>query len=319
MVFCFARRVAPTGCAFLAGLAVVCSPYVLGNAIWMMTDNLSLALVAATVGLAAFGTVAPSSRLMQGVSAAAAVATRQVNIWLLAPMTVAWWMSGRRTTWAAVVASLLPIAVLLTFVVLWKGLLPPRFRTLHASGINLAAIGFTLTLCAAYGAVLLVAVPEGVRAVVRRPRLLSATAIGGAVLSALGPSFALEAAGRNGGWVWQSVARLPVIADRSPLIVLGGAAGAVVLVALFAAAERAGQKFAAIVILASLAGFVAAHVANFQVFQRYYDPMVLLTLVWLVVLTNDRRRQSVAFGLAVAQQVLFAIAVLYLPMLAARD
>jgi hypothetical protein len=153
-----------------------------------------------------------------------------------------------------------------------------------------------------------------VRAVVQRPRLLIAGAVAGGVLSALGPSFALESAGRNGGWLWQSVARLPVVADRSPLIVLGGAAGAVVLVMLFAAVERAGQKFAGIVVLSALAGFVAAHVANFQVFQRYYDPMVLLTLVWLAVLTSDRRRQVTALGLVVAQQLLFAIAVLYLPM-----
>ncbi len=315
VVYAFARRVLPPTIAFMIPLPLLFSPYVLGNAIWMMTDNLSLTLVAATTGLAAFGAARPATRLGQGVAAAAAVATRQINVWLCAPMVVAWWLSGRRATASFLVACALPVVTLAMFVVAWHGLVPPRFRSLHASGLNPAAIGFTLTLCGAYGCCLLVAAPDGVRAIVRRPGTLVGMALLGAALAAIGPSFASEAAGRNGGWVWSSVARMPVIADRSPLLIVGGAFGAVVLAMLFASVEHSGRKNAALVILASLAGFVAAHVANAQVFQRYYDPMVLLTLVLLATLLPNRRTQVIAILLLAMQQAIFAMAVLYRPML----
>jgi len=141
----------------------------------------------------------------------------------------------------------------------------------------------------------------------------------GAIVASVGRSFASVEAGRNGGWVWRAVEHLPIIAERSPLIVGGGALGAVVLSALFIQAKRVGRASAAIVLLSALAGFVAAHVANAQVFQRYYDPMVLLTLVWLVAIAapqgaSSSRSVFAALALLVMQQACFAVFVLYAPM-----
>jgi hypothetical protein len=297
------------------GCAVLASPYVLGNAIWMMTDNLALTFVTLAIGSTAFGSTRPGSRGVQGVSSALAVATRQINLWLLAPIAASWWLGGRRGTVATILAMALPVAVLAGFVLLWHGLVPPRFRSLHASGLNPAAIGFTLTLVAAYGACLLPATQEGVRRLVARPWTVVAIAVAGAALAALGPSFASEAAGRNGGWLWSLVDAAPVIAGRSVVILFGGACGMLVLAALFAEIEPHGGKHAALVLLASLAGFVAAHVANAQIFQRYYDPMVLVILALLSVILPRRREAAWGLGLLTCQQVLFAAATLYWPIM----
>lgn len=315
VVYAFARRRCAVRQAFLTALPLVVSPYVLGNAIWMMTDNLSLTLVAVAIGSAAFGTTESGSRVVQGAAAGLAVATRQINLWLLAPIAASWWLGGRRRTGVTIAAMLLPVVVLGVFVFLWKGLVPPRFKGLHASGTNPAAIGFALTLTAAYGLCLLPLLQRAARQLLMRPGLVIAVAVTGALLAAAGPSFASEEAGRNGGWLWRAVADVPTVAGRSPLMLFGGSAGFLVLVMLFMEIEPHGQKHAALVLLAAFAGFIAAHVANFQIFQRYYDPMVLLTLVWLTTCLPPSRKVSFCLGLLAAQQFLFTVLALYGPML----
>lgn len=317
VVYVYARRRADPMFAIGCALPLLACPYVLGNAIWMMTDNLALAFVALAVGSAAFGTTLAGSRLSQGFGAALATATRQINIWLLAPVAASWWLGGRRGTGVTLLAMAMPVAVLATFVLLWHGLVPPKFKALHASGVNPAAIGFTLTLVAAYGACLLPAAREGVRRLVARPGTVIGIAVMGAALAALGPSFASEEAGRNGGWVWTAVAHAPVIAGRSVVILFGGSCGAIVIAVLVAELEPHGGKHAALILLAALGGFVAAHVANAQIFQRYYDPMVLLTLVWLAVTLPERRIVGWCLALLTVQQVVFAWWALFVPLMRA--
>jgi hypothetical protein len=314
VVYLGARRRSDPLFAMACGVPVLLSPYVLGNAIWMMTDNLSLTLIAISIGLAAFGSVESGSRFLTGAAAALAVATRQINLWLLAPLAASWWLGGRRNTLAVLGAAVLPCAVLLGFVLLWKGLVPPRFRTLHASGTNPAAIGYTLTLIAAYGVCLLPAVVDGARRLAARRGTLFAISIAGAMLAALGPSDASLEAGRNGGWLWTLVERMPLVADRSVVLLFGGSAGLIVIAALFLELEPAGGKHTALVLLAALAGFIAAHVANAQIFQRYYDPMVLLTLVWLATTLPKRGITRWCLLALAIQQAIFAAVTLYAPM-----
>lgn len=321
VLFRAVRRTLDAPAAFLAAAGLACSPYLIGNAIWMMTDNLSLLLVAAVVGSAAFAPPRDGRILREGVLAALATATRQINPWLLAPIVAGALVRGegaRRPLRELLLACALPVAVLGGFLTLWGGLVPPRFRDLHAAGANPAAIGFSLLLVAAYGWPLLLACGDAARGLARRPALAAAIAIAGCGLAAIGPSFASIEEGRNGGWVWRSVAALPTIADRSPLIVLGGGAGGLLVACLLAQSRRAGRAGEALVVLAAFAGFAVAHAANSQIFQRYYDPMVLATLAWLAACTRPEgaespratRRRRVALAVVVAMQAVFALAVL---------
>jgi 4-amino-4-deoxy-L-arabinose transferase-like glycosyltransferase len=321
VLFRAVRRTLDAPAAFLAGATLACSPYLLGNAIWMMTDNLSLLFIAAVVGSAAFAPQRDGRILGEGALAALATATRQINPWLIAPIVAGALLRGeglRHHLRATALACAMPAAVLAGFLALWGGLVPPRFRELHAAGANPAAIGFALLLVAAYGWPMLLACGDASRRLLRRPGLLAVVALVGCALAAIGPSFASLEAGRNGGWVWRIVAALPTIADRSPLIVLGGAAGAIMLAILLAQARLAGRAGESLVVLASFAGFAAAHAANSQVFQRYYDPMVLATLAWLAACTRSRgdeparatRRRRIALAIVAAMQAGFALAVL---------
>lgn len=310
VAFAFARRFLPTPMAFLGAATLAASPYVLGNSIWLMTDNLALALIACSVGLAAFGVPTARSTLGQGVAAACAVATRQISVWLVAPIAVGWLVRARRTPRSLVAlagAIALPCATLLAFVLLWKGLVPPQFRAFHTGGgLQLGTVGYALTIVGAYGALIALAAEDGVRWLSQRPRVVALAAATGCALALLGPTNVSLEAGRNGGWVWRTADLLPVLLDRSLFIVLGSGLGTVVLLALVVDARAKARMGEALVLLTAFLGYVAAHAANAQVFQRYFDPIVLLTLVWMASLAGPTRGRLVTFALVASGQAAFA-------------
>ena len=69
----FSSRVVPLAVAVACTLPLALSPYTIGNSIWVMTDNLSLALVAVTMGVAIFQRPTIASSAVSGVALVAAV------------------------------------------------------------------------------------------------------------------------------------------------------------------------------------------------------------------------------------------------------
>ena len=113
--------------------------------------------------------------------------------------------------------------------------------------------------------------------------------------------------GRWGGALWQAVKSFPVIGGRSTLVVAAAGLGTLLLSALWirAAEVRRGRQ-ATIVIMTLLALFVV-QVGNSQVWERYFDPAILVALAWLTALGIDRTRPHSA-GRAVLGAGLLALA-----------
>jgi hypothetical protein len=185
----------------LLTLPLAASPYLLGNAIWLMTDNLSLWLLAVPILGASLLSATPSRLGRWGVAAVAACFVRQINLWVLAPIAVATWFAtwtttrrsgvgdrSRNASWsispeavaeegvpipespkgrpgpvllAAAIACLLPIAIVAGLAWLWGGLTPPTFQQYHAVSVQPAAVPFGLALFATYGAPLWLAIAAG--------------------------------------------------------------------------------------------------------------------------------------------------------------
>jgi len=82
----------------LLTLPLAASPYLLGNAIWLMTDNLSLWLLAVPILGSSLLSATPSRLGRWGVAAAAACFVRQINLWVLAPIAIATWFATWTTT-----------------------------------------------------------------------------------------------------------------------------------------------------------------------------------------------------------------------------
>lgn len=334
------RLAAWRGCAlqgFLLALPLCLSPYLLGNAIWVMTDNLSLWLLATVLLGAIFAAATPGSLLRWGVVAAAAAFVRQINLWVLPAIVVAgaarsWlrWTGGEARPAApllvAFAACLPALLVVGALGWLWGGLVPPTFAVYHDTALQRSTPLYGLALLAVYGAPLLLPLAGRGASVLRRPAFLLLAALWSLVVLVASDSYASLEEGRNGGWLWSIVGVLPAPAGRSVVLATLSFGGVLLLARLVDAASRQGRGPQAWLALLMLGGFLAAHAVNRQLFQRYFDAPILLTLAILAALAWPRREDSsepsttrtrwIAALLAMALlQLAFATATLFVPLL----
>jgi hypothetical protein len=179
---------------------------------------------------------------------------------------------------------------------MWGGLTPPAYRDLHDAGINTATCGFTLALLGGLGIFYLpAALPARLPG---RFRAQNACWIAVAIAVALAATLCWPTSytphnpgdeffpvpGRWGGPLWELVRLAPAVGGRSivlpPLAVLG----ALILLALSRAAASQGRGRSAALLLLGLLAFVAAQSVNSQCWQRYIEPVVIVTLAWLAAL-----------------------------------
>ena len=310
--------------AFALTLLFVLSPYVLGTSFTLLTDNLAIlfALLALErihaysrgAGLGAFA--------LACAAIAAALLTRQAFVWLVPVAAVFLLRTDLRSPsrlmgGAALLGlSVVPVGLL---ALEWHGLVPPSAdpascglcddrQGLAREALSLRTVGFTVALAGAYGA--LVFGPGLVRRLRRlrsslfarayvgltgrvaelRIRLVAAVAAG-VLLLAISPllykPISPQQAG-DAGYLWQLSDRLPELFGSSllfwALVPLG-------CVALYLLVTRAGIWSLPAVYLAS---FLLAALPVRLVYQKYFDPFVLLALALLARPPDLRTRWDYA-------------------------
>ena len=294
--------------AFALTLLFVLSPYVLGTSFTLLTDNLAIlfALVALerihaysrAGGLGAFAVAC--------AGIAAALLTRQAFVWLV-PLAAIFLLRGdlrapgRLLAGAAMLAlALVPLGLL---ALEWRGLVPPSAdpascglcedrQGLARDALTLRTVGFTVALAGAYGA--LVFGPG----LVRRLRTLDALRVGiaiavgaGVLLLAISPllykPITPQQAG-DAGYLWQLSDRFPELFASALLFWLLVPLGCVVLYLLV---WRAGVWSLPAIYLAC---FLLAALPVRLVYQKYFDPFVLLALALLARPPDLRTRWDYA-------------------------
>jgi hypothetical protein len=99
----------------------------------------------------------------------------------------------------------------------------------------------------------------------------------------------------------------PVIEGRSTFLVAAAGVGTVLLSALWIRAAEVRRGRQATVIVMTLLALFVVQAGNSQVWERYFDPAILVALAWLTALGIDRTRPHSA-GRAVLGAVLLAAA-----------
>jgi hypothetical protein len=292
-----ARR--PWG-ALVAVLPLALSTYVVGGAIWLTTDNAALCFVALAAGGAVF--LAPTAgRLARwGAYATGAVWIRQIHLWAVAPVWLAALAAtalGRRLpgplraedaprpsgAWLAVPLLVAPVALVAWLAALWGGLTPPAYASLHNAGANPATLPIVLALFGAFGAWFLPVLTRSPRECLPTDGPALGACVAAAVVACLFAT-SWQKPERWGGWIWELVRRMPVVADRSVVLPLLAALGGLVLVRAHEACARAGRARSATVLALALLGWVLAQTMNSQCWQRYCEPVVLMGLAWYACL-----------------------------------
>jgi len=309
--FAVTRRLLPEAQAAWLVAPLLLSSYFLGSAIWLTTDDVALAGATLAVGGLAFVPATPARTLRWGLYATVAVAVRQIHAWLALPLLWIGWAEERERDLrrATAAAALLPLALVGLLMLLWGGLTPPRNLARHAAGLNPATFSFVLSLAALFGVFYLPALRGSAAAPAPRDAGLWIAAGAGLVLALIWPTSWQPESGRYGGSLWRLVALAPEVAQRSVALLVLAPLGAVVLRALYRGAVEAGRETQATRLAVAGLGWAVAQSVDAQVFQRYYEPLLLILLGWLAALAADPARPRWLIGpalLAGAQALLSA-------------
>jgi hypothetical protein len=175
--------------------------------------------------------------------------------------------------------------VLVLFMRHWGGLTPPRFQH-DLVGVNLATPAFVLLQVAVLSIGFLPWFGGAIRDAWRTHRrwLIAAAAI--ALVLAIAPETTAKfEKGRFSGW-WGVIERMPVIAGRTSVVMLLAApVGAVLLTgAMLGIPTRA-----RVILSVALLAFVAALTSNYNCWQRYHEPFLLVLMAVISSLQLARR------------------------------
>lgn len=325
LVWRMAARAAGPVVGLALALPLLCSTYILSGSAWLTTDVLSVLIGSAMVAVSAWWMPTTRTFLTLAVLFVAALAVRQTNVFLAAPVLAAGilgsplgrsasdaeqWSGDEPRSWSRLAAAcfaLVPGALLLLALMkLWGGLMPATFRSMHDNGLSPVAPAYGMALMGTWASIaLLPLMPEVVQTVRRHWLGLGVIALLGFVAAAVAESTWSVEQGRWGGAYWMIVKAFPSIGGRSIVIVSAAAVGAVLAAVLWIRAAEIRRGRQATIVLVALLALMVVQVGNSQVWQRYFDPAVLVSLAWLVSLGIDRTRPHSA-GRAVLGALLLA-------------
>ncbi len=304
-----ARRVGALGAVCLAA-PLITSPYLVGASTLLLPEGAAWMLLTLVLLLALRPRVTWTTYALGGLLVMLAVLTRQIFLWTAGLLWLSAWLGTDRSddrpstllpareTWSlaprslraaiAVAATLPAFAAVAYFFRLWGGLTPPLFRagggaSMELAGthtgvnpsvvlLTLAVIGLASVFFAGY-----LLAPVHRAWTERRTLCVRACSIGAgaglALAIALPSSFSRED-GRYSG-LWNVIAKLPTLADRSPVMLALAPLGGLTLALIWLCLPRRSGW----VLVGSVAGFAIAQSANHQAWQRYVEPMALLALL----------------------------------------
>lgn len=297
-------------------LPLLCSSYFLSGCMWLTTDVAAVWFVVLTLGAVLSAPGSKPQFVRAGIFATLAVLVRQPTIWVIAPLFLAAWMAHRATPtrWPHRIATLcalaLPVVALGWLILLWGGIMPPAYRSIHNAGPNAATFVFGLSVIALWGAPWAITLQP--RAFALSNDLWAPFAgllafVTGAVV--LPPSDYDRSAGRWGGPLWSAVQRAPVVDGRSLLLILLAVLGFFAVRLIVRAARRpvmdGRPRSEWAIFLVGLLALFCALAVNSQCWERYFDLPLLAILPLGIMLGVDRsdaaqRRRLIVASVVVA-------------------
>jgi len=302
--FAVARRAAPLMALCLC-VPFLFSPYVTASAAWLLPDNLGWLGVLAILLIALRPRLTIGAMIAGGAILLGLVFVRQIHAWTAGLLWASAWLapSTRRTgqegpdghsdsppdpslatlffgdlgsqvprTLLCIALTLPALGLLALFFRFWGGPVPPVFQSWYHA-IRPGAAVQLFALFGVWGLFFSATwIPHLLR-FWRTRRAWLVTIIGIFLVAGLAVRTNDFAAARHTG-IWGQAERFPTIGHTSPVMLGLMLLGALPIASLlFAAPARQRMIF-----LAALVGFAAANAANSDLFQRYYDPFILMLL-----------------------------------------
>lgn len=310
--------------AILITLPMIASMYVFYPGVWLLPDNASWVGVLAILLIALRPNQSWKSWLITSVILIGLVWMRQIHIWIAGVIWLSAWLGSTEQTpsikalfsdpiervgrtFIAIACTIPAFMTLAWFVGMWGGLVPPTFQDMH-QGPNLATPGYILaqlSILSVFFAPLMWKRLNEIRTTHLRWILLAMFV--GLIVGVVPHSSYSYDAGRYSGW-WNIINKVPTIADRSPIFIVGSIAGALSLVVwLSLSSVRDAWIWTGLMV-----AFILAQSANHASWQRYHEPMLLIMII-LILSRSElslQSRRSVLIGSVLLSIMLGAISVM---------
>jgi hypothetical protein len=259
------RAAGESRAGWAAAAAMALSPYYVGSAVRLSTDDAAWALV-----LGALVALERGRFALAVIVSVLAVWTRQIHVWLAVPLLARAWGHPPR-----MIAALAPLGAVGALVALWGGLVPPDFQRGHVGArVNLDVLALVLALVGAYAIFFSPSLVRAWREL--RPRWVDAAvaaALGVALLCVHPVAYASDPR-RWGGALLSVAGRLPDLLGTDLLLWALVPLGAVAFVLVVRSALLLDRLPWAV----ALPSFVVCNLASDRAYQKYYEPFLLVAL-----------------------------------------
>lgn len=282
-------------------ILVAISPYFLGVAVRLLTDNLALgAAIAALFALDDASDLKPVRSVSGAFLGAISVLTRQVYVWL-APVqflvTFSHKNSRRPERILNVVLSAVPVLALVPFLLLWHGLTPTpwssagRFSNAAGWSINLDVPIYIFSLLGMFGSVFIFTISRAWRSCGCRVTYAVLLAAFGVLMLFVHPltiapvalTKAHEFAGLSrGGWLFTAGRVMPKLLGTPLIFWILFPLGLVYLYVLVVRQLFSGSYF----IVVALILWILANSVSVVVLQKYYEPMLIFFVAYILAPLN---------------------------------
>ena len=292
-------------------LPLATSNFFVKSASWVVTDNAALLLVVTTLVLS-LRDCRLADCFLAGATSALATFVRQMNIWtaILGPTNALALVRQRRVEWQMLIIAcaiaLAPLLVLLMLCYAWGELVPPSWRN---ESLRISTAGPIYAL-GVFGLLAIFYLFGTSRDPLSRHswKLTALAFMAGVLLALTSPTTSDYSVGRWGGYLWNASEHFPVVFQRSLLLTVLSGVGSVAFYHLWRDLRCADPK-AALIFLIGLLSWLSTFLVNRQVFQRYFEPTVLVFLIIFVPAIIDRTRRIYGRRLALASLSLVQLAI----------
>jgi hypothetical protein len=282
----------PQATAIFAIMPLAFSNFFVKSAAYLVTDNAALLTITATL-LALFFMPSPLGLRRSSLWSALSVFIRQSGLWLVAPLAGRILSEPNKTRRLYFIFP--PCLILGWLVLTWGGVVPPVWRsTTHATqGVVPAAGAYIFSVLALFAPAYYIAIQFREWREDIASRWTVAGAIIGLGLASAGSNAPDYEAGRWGGYLWNLAATMPSVRGFSFVFLVLSPIGGAWLGMLVLRLWRETTAAVAGAWLVAFSAWVGSALVNRQLFQRYYEPTLLVMLIcWLMLII---RKRPVAF------------------------
>jgi hypothetical protein len=275
----FSRRGPIPGALYFA-LLFFLSPYFIGPAVRLSTDNMALGLAILSILAMDIGQPDLRRSLLTNVLVLLTVLTRQLYAWLIGAYVFTVFLGRRyRRSIADWATSLLPVLIPMAggafFVILWKGLAPPEFSVQHtALALNWDAPVYAVSLLGLYGSFFASWYFVLYKGGTGKVFAIVVPVVVAIVYLALHPVSGVYDKTTRGGALWLVASALPELFSSSIVYWVLFPIGlfCTILMIRYLALRRDYVMSVCFVL------WMMANMVNNQTIQKYYEPLILFFL-----------------------------------------